>query len=53
MVGLLLLPLLLHRIKPLKGSASESLHITLPWVTAGAVAAVIFIGVFGPGLSLA
>ena len=52
MLGLLALPALLRRAHPTAKSPSESLRIGWPWVTAGAVAIVIFIGIFGPGLRL-
>lgn len=53
MVGLLLLPSLLRRTRSSTGSANESLRIGSPWIVAGAAAAVVFIGIFGPGLRLA
>jgi hypothetical protein len=52
MLGLLALPAILKR-KPLPSiSATESLRITWPWLSAGAIALVIFLGIFGPGLHL-
>jgi hypothetical protein len=53
MIGLLLLPPLLLRSSSNGGSMQESLRIGWVWVVAGAVAAVVFIGVFGPGVRLA
>jgi hypothetical protein len=53
MLGLLALPSLLQRTRPPESPAGESLRIALPWLATGAVAMVVFIGVFGPGLRLA
>jgi hypothetical protein len=53
MPGLLALPKLLRRTAPPDRFTSESLRIDWPWTLAGAVALVIFLGVFGPGLHLA
>lgn len=53
MLGLFALPVLLRRNPPTVAFASESLHIGWPWITAGTIALVVFIGVFGPGLRLA
>jgi hypothetical protein len=52
MLGLLALPALLNRKRLPSISAKESLRITWPWVSAGAIALVIFLGIFGPGLHL-
>jgi hypothetical protein len=53
MVGLLLLPPLSRRTRPTAGGVGESLRIGGAWIGAGVVAAVVFIGVLGPGLPLA
>ena len=52
MVGLLLLPPLLN-IRSVVGREGETLRVGTSWLAAGAVAVVVFIGVFGPGLTLA
>jgi hypothetical protein len=53
MVGLLLLP----RLLPPGASADESPHGALsigwPWLAAGTVAAILFVGLFGPGIRFA
>lgn len=53
MVGMLLLPALLRRNSPRAGMRQESLRIGWAWITAGAAAVAVFIGIFGPGLRLA
>jgi hypothetical protein len=52
MLGLLVLPPLLRRKGLPANSEEESLLIGRGWLVAGAVAAVVFIGVFGPGVAL-
>jgi len=52
MFGLLILPVILRRSQLTTISPSESLCITWPWVIAGVVAIVVFVGIFGPGLRL-
>lgn len=52
MFGLLFLPVLLRRTQLATTSASESLHITWPWIIAGVIAIIVFIGIFGPGIRL-
>jgi hypothetical protein len=53
MVGLVLLPPLLRR-KPSGGDpeAQESLRIGRAWRIAGIVTAIVFVGLFGPGIAL-
>ena len=53
MVGLLFLPPLLRRTSSSSTAVPESLRVSRGWVTAGAVAAVVFVTIFGPGVSLA
>jgi len=53
MIGLLALPALFRRTNFTTASTGESLHIHWPWIMAGAIALVVFMGVFGPGLRLA
>jgi hypothetical protein len=52
MMGLLVLPLLLQRRAPQADPEKESMQIGRGWLVAGAVAAVVFVGVFGPGVAL-
>jgi hypothetical protein len=52
MIGLLVLPTLLRRNVPPAGPETEALRIGRGWLVAGALAAVVFIGIFGPGLNL-
>ncbi|MGH8377797.1 MAG: hypothetical protein ACRER7_02480 [Gammaproteobacteria bacterium] len=52
MFGLLLLPLLLRRTRLTTTSTSESLRITWPWIIAGVIAIIVFVGIFGPGIRL-
>ncbi len=52
MVGLIFLPALMKR-RPLPLVREQhSLDVTWPWLASGLVAALLFIAVFGPGLSL-
>ena len=52
MVGLVLLPRLLRSSPQTIQGHSEPLGFTWPWLLSGAVAAVVFVGIFGPGLRL-
>lgn len=52
MGGLLVLPLLLRRRQLTTTSPGESLHITWPWIIAGVIAIIVFVGIFGPGIRL-
>ena len=51
MIGLLFLPSLLRRTKLSALTAAESLRVSRGWVAAGAIAALVFVAVFGPGVS--
>jgi hypothetical protein len=52
MAGLALLPPLLGKVKPPASTRTASAHFGWPWVVAGVLASLAFIGLFGPGLSL-
>ena len=53
MAGLVLLPRLLRGASSDPSRSSEPLRLGWPWLLAGIVAAVVFVCVFGPGVSLA
>ncbi len=53
MAGLWFLAPLLHRNPDVSAFAEESLAIGWPWIAAGIVATLVFVGVVGPGLRLA
>lgn len=52
MMGLLILPVLLRRKDLQADPEKELLQIGRGWLVAGALAAVVFVGVFGPGVAL-
>ena len=51
MLGLLVVPPLVRRGGSSPLAERESLRVTRSWVVAGALAAAVFVGVFGPGVS--
>ncbi|HXU43984.1 MAG TPA: hypothetical protein VN783_00545 [Thermoanaerobaculia bacterium] len=52
MAGMNLLPVLLKRQGVGAEAEAESLRIGRGWLVAGAVAGLVFVGIFGPGVSL-
>lgn len=52
MIGLLVLPLLLRRNALGADPEKESMQIGRGWLVAGVLAAVVFVGIFGPGVAV-
>lgn len=50
MAGLLALPALLRRADPAGAPHAPALRVGPAWLVAGAAAALVFVGVFGPGV---
>lgn len=53
MAGLMVLPLFVgHETLAVGGSRVDAAEFRWPWLIAGAVVAVVFVGLFGPGITL-
>jgi len=52
MAGLLALPVLLRRVAAGGSSSVPAWHVGWPWLAAGGVASLLFVGLFGPGIRL-
>jgi len=52
MAGLVIIPSLVERQTSQDHSAGQTLPFSLGWCVAGAVVAIVFIGLLGPGIRL-